>query len=114
MIVPIETSVAGGVAAGGSASTQAELSMDLYERGGAYVAEVYLGRCDDRALRIEAERAEVALVGSGGNALMRLRFREPIDTEGVTALLGSDLLTITMPKRAGRSTGGSDLRGWMR
>ena len=114
MIVPIETTATGGVAPGGSARTQAELSMDLYERDGAYVAEVYLGRCDDRALRIEAERAEVAVVGSGGNALMRLCFREPIDAEGVTALMGSDLLTITMPKRAGGTTGGSDLRGWMR
>ena len=114
MIVPIETTAAGGIAPTGSASAQAELSMDLYERDGAYVAEVYLGRCDDRGLHIEAERAEVAVVGSAGNALMRLRFHQPIDTGAVTALMGSDLLTITMPKRAGGPLGGSDLRGWMR
>lgn len=114
MIVPIETASMSGPATLTAAQPQAELSMDLYERDGAYVAQVYLGRCEDPGLRLEVEPAEVALVGRTGSALMRLRFRESIDIEAVTALKGCDLLTITMPKRDARPGSSDDLRGWMR
>lgn len=113
MIVPIETSVSRGRVPAGAAVSPADLSMDLFERDGAYVAEVYLGRCDERSLRVEAQPGEVALVGDCG-ALMRLRLRDSIDTTAVSALLGNDLLTITMPKRGGSAGSGSDLRGWIR
>lgn len=114
MIVPIETVTMAGPATLVAAQPQAELSMDLYEREGAFVAQVYLGRCEDPALRLEVEPAEVALVGGTGSTLMRLRFRESIDMDGVTALKGCDQLTITMPKRNARPGSTDDLRGWMR
>jgi hypothetical protein len=114
MIVPIETASVPGPTMPVAPQPQAELSMDLYERDGAYVAQVYLGRCEDPALRLEVEPAEVALLGGTGSMLMRLRFRESIDVEGVTALKGCDQLTITMPKRNARSGSSDDLRCWMR
>ena len=93
--------------------------VDLYETGGAFVLTAELPGLTRDEIEIQAEESRVLIRGERstgqvpsdqfhrverghGRFSRAFMLPEPIDVEGVTADLKDGLLTLTIPKAAGR------------
>lgn len=102
--------------------------VDLYETAGGFVLTAELPGLSREAIEIHAEESRIALRGerAAGHVSCEQYHRverghgrfsrtfllpEPIDPEGVTADLKDGLLTVTIPKAAGRGARKIDVGG---